>query len=70
MHPNSFTGERLNERLILTFRIDDDHIIVRASEDNLGHLRLCRDSLTRTRSTQNEAIAVLCRRPISHQRVR
>ena len=58
----------MNQRIILTLRVADDHVVLRDEED-IADLALGGEGFTGTRRTQDQAVGVLQFLPVHHNHV-
>ena len=61
-------AERMDQRIIFTLRVADDHVILRDEED-IADLTLGGEGFTGTRRTQDQAVGVLQFLPVHHDHV-
>ena len=60
--------EHIDQRVILTFRVADDHIIV-SEEDHVGDLTLRGEGFTGTGRTKDQTVGVLQPFPVYHDQI-
>ena len=62
------SAQGMDKRIILTFRVTDDHVILRNKKD-IADLPLCGEGFTGARCTEDQAVRVLELFPVDHDHV-